>query len=143
MRSMLLAAACALTLAAPAWAADAVAGDWLVQNGEAKVKLGSCPGHADQLCGAIDWLKAPNDANGAPKRDVRNRDPALRARPIMGLTLISDFKRGQDGGWSGGRIYDPQSGKTYASKIHLNPDGTLKVEGCVMMVCQAQTWRRA
>ena len=43
----------------------------------------------------------------------------------------------------GGSIYDPQSGKTYDSKLSLNPDGTLKVEGCISIICQAQTWKPA
>lgn len=147
MRIMLLAAAAAVSIATaavtPVLAADPLDGEWLVQNGEAKVRLGPCPGHADRLCGVVDWLRAPNDAAGGAKRDVNNPDPALKTRPIMGLTLIADFHRDQSGRWTGGKIYDPRSGKTYASKLGLNPDGTLKVEGCVAMFCQAQTWRRA
>ena len=44
---------------------------------------------------------------------------------------------------TGGKIYDPNSGKTYDSKIGVNANGTLKVEGCVLVVCQAQTWKRS
>ena len=41
-----------------------------------------------------------------------------------------------------GKIYDPNSGKTYDSKISVNTNGTLKVEGCILVICQAQTWKR-
>lgn len=41
-----------------------------------------------------------------------------------------------------GKRYDPASGKTCDGKISLDANGALKVEGCVLMVCQAQTWTR-
>jgi len=28
-------------------------------------------------------------------------------------------------------------------QFRLNPDGTLKVQGCVMMICEAETWTRS
>jgi uncharacterized protein (DUF2147 family) len=95
------------------------------------------------MCGTVVWLKAPLDKAGRPVTDALNPDPSLRTRPVVGLQLIGDFKAERPGRWTGGRIYDPQTGRSYASKISLNPDGTLKVEGCVAVVCQAQTWKRA
>jgi len=142
MRPLLLAAIAALAVAAPALAADPVEGDWLVQNHEARIRIGPCPTLPEDLCGVIDWLRAPTDAAGAPKRDVHNPNPALRSRPLMGLTLIWDFRRDAAGRWGEGKIYDPKSGKTYDSKLDLNSDGTLKVSGCVLMFCQTQTWKR-
>lgn len=142
MRLML--AAAALTLAAmPALAADPVEGDWFNKDASARVKLAPCAGAADRLCGTIVWLKAPNDTAGKPKTDVNNPDAKLRGRGIVGLPFLRDFKRAEPGRWTGGKIYDPESGKTYDSKLKLNGDGTLKLEGCVLVVCQAQTWKRA
>ena len=46
------------------------------------------------------------------------------------------------GRWAGGKIYDPNSGRTYDSRISMQPDGALKVEACVAMICQAQSWSR-
>lgn len=139
MRPVLAAPLLALSLsliAAPALAADPVEGEWLTQAGNAKVKVGPCAGKPDRMCGVVSWLKTP----GA--KDANNPDPALRSRPVQGMTLIRDFKSAGAGKWTGGKIYDPQSGKTYDSKMRINADGTLKVEGCVLVVCQAQTWRR-
>jgi uncharacterized protein (DUF2147 family) len=138
MRALILAAGLALA-AAPALAADPVEGEWLTQEATAKVRIGPCPGKADRMCGAISWLKNPADAKAA---DSRNPDPKLKTRTILGLPLIRDFKPVAPGRWTGGKIYDPNSGKTYDSKISVRQDGTLKVEGCILMVCQAQTWRR-
>jgi uncharacterized protein (DUF2147 family) len=140
MRKSMLAAAALALLAAPAAAAEGVNGEWLVQGGSAKVRIAPC---GDKLCGLISWLKEPNLANGKPKLDLNNPDARLRARPIVGLPMLSGFSAAGPGRWTGGKIYDPESGKTYNSKLTLNPNGTLKVEGCVSVVCRGMTWTRA
>lgn len=139
MRALVL--ALGLTLAAaPALAADPVEGDWLTQTGTGKVRIAPCAGKADRLCGAIFWLKNPADQKAT---DVNNPEAKLRSRPILGLPMLYGFKAAGPGRWTGGKIYDPQTGKTYDSKLSINPNGTLKVEGCVAVICQAQTWKRS
>jgi uncharacterized protein (DUF2147 family) len=128
LHRLALAVTAALAMTTSAQAAAAVQGDWLTQSGSAKVRVAPCAG--GKLCGTVVWMKDP-------------LDPALRSRPVVGLQLIRDFRSAPGGGWSGGTIYDPNSGKTYASKLGLNPDGTLKVEGCISIICQAQTWKAA
>jgi uncharacterized protein (DUF2147 family) len=135
-RLLSLAAVLALGAAPAALAADAVEGTWLLPDGNSKVTIAPCPNAADRLCGVVSWLKS-----GAPK-DTNNPDASLRTRPILGLQVIRDVKPAGAGKWGGGKIYDPQSGKTYSSKITLTSNDKLKVEGCVMMVCQPQTWTR-
>jgi uncharacterized protein (DUF2147 family) len=134
-------AAALAALAGSAEAAGTVQGVWLTQTGSGKVRIAPC---GSKLCGTIVWVKNPMDkTTGKPQLDVKNPDPALRDRPIVGLQMIRDFKSVPGGRWAGGSIYDPDSGKTYASKLNLNPDGTLKVEGCIAIICQAQTWKPA
>ena len=130
-------------LGSTAYAADPVEGTWLVQAGTAKVRVAPCGGDKSKMCGVVVWMKTPNDKAGQPLKDVHNPDAAMRGRSIVGLTMIRDFKSAGSGKWAGGKIYDPSSGKTYGSKISVNPDGTLKVEGCITVVCQAQTWKRS
>lgn len=143
MRRLMLAAVALAFAAGPALAADPADGVWLVQAKDAKVRIGPCPGKPAQLCGDVIWLKTPNTPEGQPKHDEHNPDPKLRDRPIIGLMMIRDFHSVGSGRWEGGKIYDPHSGKTYNSKLRAAPDGTLKVDGCVMMFCQTQTWTRA
>jgi len=126
-------------IAAPAFAADPVEGEWLTQGGSGKVRIAPCAGKPDRLCGLITWLRDPGAAKA---RDTSNPEPGLRSRPLIGLPMIRDFRKAAPGRWTGGKIYDPGSGKTYDSKISINPNVTLKVEGCVLVVCQAQTCRR-
>jgi uncharacterized protein (DUF2147 family) len=138
VRTALLAAGL-LLLAGPAFAADPVEGEWLTPDSGSKVRIGPCPEKPDLMCGVVSWLP-PAKANDL---DKRNPNAALRNRPIVGTPTVMGFKRAAPGRWTGGKLYDPASGKTYNGKISANPDGSLKVEGCVLMVCQSQTWKRA
>lgn len=139
MRHLIIAAGLALASATPVLAADAVVGDWLTESGSGKVRIAPCPARPERMCGTLFWLRNPADAKAT---DNNNPDPALKKRPILGLPMIRDFKPAAPGRWTGGKIYDPNSGKTYDSKLSVNPNGTLKVEGCILVVCQAQTWRK-
>jgi uncharacterized protein (DUF2147 family) len=137
MRSAVL-AFCLLFVGARAFAAGGVEGEWITSETGSKVRIGACPNQAQEICGVVSWLPPAN----AKDLDKKNPDAALRNRPILGVTTVSGFRQAAPGKWTGGKLYDPGSGKTYKGKISLNPDGTLKVEGCVLMVCQAQTWKR-
>jgi uncharacterized protein (DUF2147 family) len=143
MRRLLLILAPLAIVAGAAFAREPVEGDWLIQDGSAKVRIAPCASHADQMCGSIIWLKDPNDSAGRAKLDNANPDATLRARPMLGLLMIRDFRSSESGRWNSGKIYDPGSGKTYDSKLKLNSDGTLNVAGCVLIICQSQTWKRA
>jgi uncharacterized protein (DUF2147 family) len=136
MRHLALAATLALA-ASPALAADPVEGDWLTQSGNARVHVGRCAAKQDLMCGTIIWLRDP------AMHDAANPDATLKTRPLLGALLIWDFKAVGAGAWTGGKIYEPATGKTYDSKISINPDGTLKVEGCILVLCKAQTWKRS
>jgi uncharacterized protein (DUF2147 family) len=139
-----VALAAALGVAHPARAAgDPTFGDWLTEAKNGKVRIGPCAGNPAEACGVLIWAVPPADAPPGPLHDAKNPDPALRARPLLGVAIISDFHRGADGQWTDGKIYEPDSGKTYKSKMAVAPDGTLKVSGCVMVLCKTQTWTRA
>ena len=42
----------------------------------------------------------------------------------------------------GGRAYDPKSGQSYRSSLKLEPDGSLKLTGCVLFICESRRWTR-
>ena len=125
-----------LSLAATAEAAE-VTGNWITQDRSAVVAITRC---GAGLCGTV--AKILIERPGYSKSDVRNPDPKLRDRPIQGLRILSGFTR-EGGRWQGGRIYDPKSGRSYASKLSLNPDGALNVSGCISVFCKTQRWTRA
>ena len=114
-------------------------GMWMTEGGKSRIEILDCDG---KLCGRIVWIAEPNNEDGSPKRDIENDDPALRDRPILGLELLTGFSDDGDGEWTGGRIYNPEDGETYRSKLELRGPNALKVSGCVLFFCQGQIWTR-
>jgi uncharacterized protein (DUF2147 family) len=80
-----------------------------MSDGKVTVKVATC---GEQLCGKIVALKKPLDKHGRPKVDKENPNPALRKRPVIGLSLLEDMKPSGDGKWEGA-IYNPDDGRTY------------------------------
>jgi uncharacterized protein (DUF2147 family) len=124
-------------------ASDPAFGDWITQAKDGKVRVGPCEADAAEACGALISFKLPPGTPPGPPHDAHNPNAALRARPLQGLPIVTGFRREAPGRWVDGRIYDPNDGKTYRSKMNVASDGTLKVAGCVLMFCQTQTWTKA
>jgi uncharacterized protein (DUF2147 family) len=126
-----------LFVGSAAHAAPNIVGDWITEDRSAVITISRC---GSSVCGRIGraLVNKPN----FPKTDVHNPKPQLRGRPLIGLQILSGFIATADR-WDNGRIYDPESGKTYRSRLKLNPDGSLKVSGCIAFICQSQRWTRA
>jgi uncharacterized protein (DUF2147 family) len=123
-------------------AADPVMGEWLNADGEGKVRIEPCRDAPAKACGVITWLKTPRQETGGVVRDLHNPDPGLRNRPVIGILVIRGMKPAGPGRWSGGRLYDPETGGSYRGRLTA-AGGVLKVEGCLLVVCRTQTWTRA
>jgi uncharacterized protein (DUF2147 family) len=121
---------------------DPAQGVWLTAEGDAQVRIAPCADQADQLCGTIVWLKDPVDERGQPVRDVHNPKPELRSREILGLKLIHGLRRKGAGHWTGGQVYDSDNGKSYRAGIRVTGQGALRIEGCLLLFCSGETWRR-
>jgi len=125
---------------AKAQAGGEMAGIWLTQAGDAKVRVSKCGGG---ICGVVIWLREPiNPATGKPQVDDKNPNPALAKRPMIGLALFSGMKASGPNKWSG-QIYNADDGKGYASSISVAGPDTLKVEGCVGSLCGGESWTRS
>jgi uncharacterized protein (DUF2147 family) len=96
------------------------------------------------LCGKLVWFKWPNDAQGLPLIDVKNPDPALRTRPLLGLTVLDGLHRTGENTWEGGNIYDPDDGATYTASMSMLEDGSLQVRAYVLLPVLGKTffWTR-
>ena len=131
-----------LLSAAPAAAQGATpSGIWLHANGRIRVEIVPC---GDRLCGKLVWFKWPNDLAGLPLVDVRNADPRLRARPLLGLTVVQDLRRTGENTWGDGRIYNPDDGVDYRATMSIEADGTLHVRAYVLIPLLGKTfvWTR-
>lgn len=121
---------------------DAVIGEWATEGYGSRVVIAECDDPSKgEVCGTVTWLWDPVDPDGNPKVDSKNPDPERRARPIVGIEILSGFDRDDDK-WGGGRIYNPEDGNSYRSKMRPIADDVLEVKGCVLFVCQKQIWRR-
>jgi len=133
MKASLLACAIAL-LAVPAMASPVPAGLWRLDGGKAQVRISDCGG---SLCATLAGLRKPNDKAGRPKRDKLNPDPALRGRPVIGLSLVTGMRF--DGARWTGRFYNPDDGRTYAGSITARGSSRLDLKGCFIgLLCKTR-----
>jgi uncharacterized protein (DUF2147 family) len=120
------------------WSAAASAspmdGLWLTDDHKGVVRIGPCGGH---ICGWI--VRVLDHGPNVPTHDVNNPDANLRGRTILGMPVLTGF----DADGSGGRAYDPKSGRSYRTTLSLAGDGALTVTGCVAFIlCQSMRWTR-
>ena len=64
-------------------------------------------------------------------------------KPMLGLVIMRDMKW-QGDQYSGGRILDPNKGKSYHLNMHLVDGNTLKLRGYIgfPLIGRTQTWLR-
>ena len=66
----------------------------------------------------------------------------MRSRRVKGLYVLEGYHGGPQH-WTGGRVYDPQSGdESSDTTLDLARDGTLEVKGCRFAICRTEIWRR-
>jgi uncharacterized protein (DUF2147 family) len=83
-------------------------------------------------------------ANDRPDRRCTACTDSRKDQPILGMTIINDMKKDGDD-WDGGQILDPENGKLYKCKMHLEDGGQkLVVRGYigVSLLGRSQTWIR-
>lgn len=128
MRHLLLALALG-GIGVGAAVADPAHGLWQTERGEdggyLHVAIAPC---GSAVCGTI---KGAFDDAGT----------AAAGYEHMGKNIIWDMGAKGEGAFAGGRIWAPDSGKTYRSKMQVSGDA-LKVSGCVGPICRSQTWTR-
>lgn len=61
---------------------------------------------------------------------------------ITGLVIIRNLKK--DGTkWTGGKVLDPENGKTYDCQIWLDKSGNLIMRGSILFIGRKQIWKPA
>jgi len=116
-----------------------VVGTWLTGDGDGWVEISRVN---DSISGRISG--SPNDDPERSKIDDKNPDPALRGRKLLGLELFAGFHFDGDDRWIDGKIYDPNSGKTYRCIVTVVSEHKLKVRGYVGVpfLGRTETWTR-
>jgi uncharacterized protein (DUF2147 family) len=132
-------------------ASSSIIGTWISEAKDAKIEIYKC---GNKYCGKIVWMDAPYYAAedtegilGELKLDIKNPNPALRNRPILGLQILSDFAFSAANDWSGGKgkVYDPENGKTYSATMSLADPDHLYLRGYIIIPLFGRTavWTRA
>lgn len=117
-----------------------------------EVTIAVCP---EGFCGTLSKIIVPTEglteeeiaaANAMPVEsftDMRNPDPNLRSRPMLGLQILTLHYSDKPGIYDG-EIYNPQDGNTYSGYVELVSMDQVRLNGCVLynIVCQGEDWVR-
>lgn len=128
----------AVLLTATAAQASSVGGRWRTQMHGALVEIKECADRSP--CAFLVWID-PQKAGGVTQ-DLRNPDPALRSRPLVGTPILWGLKASRDG-WKGGRVYNPETGQIFKSSMQRISNDKLRITGCWGPLCRSEIWIRA
>ncbi len=111
-------------------------GSWKTSDNSI-IRVYACQG--SNLCARLVTVGPKDD----PKVDLNNPDAALRSRPLCGLTIGTGFAPDGASSAKDGKIYDPESGKTYSAQMQGDGD-VLKLHGYVgiSLLGRTETWHR-
>jgi len=132
-----LAFALMLAALAPA-SAEELIGTWLTQQGDAHIRVAKC---GNAVCGNVAWLRDAVTATGQPPTDIKNPNPSLRSRKILGIRIF-EMTQDASGSWTGG-IYNADDGQTYRGRLAPRGESELEVQGCAGSLCGSEVWSRA
>jgi len=124
--------------------ADSPVGTWQTiddHTGQPKALVQITQDSSGALDGKVIKGLGPNDQ---PERRCTACTDARKDQLILGMTIINDMKKVDDG-WDDGQILDPENGKIYKCKMHLEDGGQkLVVRGYigVALLGRSQTWIR-
>lgn len=136
LSALAMAALASGALVSGAQAQRSIDGTYVDSGGYVEITVGPC---GNARCGEITRIIRRKP--GEPTNDAHNDDPALRDRPILGITLLQDL-RWEDGAWRG-EVYNPEDGGTYRTEVRPSANGALEVKGCVAFLCRTRVWPAA
>jgi uncharacterized protein (DUF2147 family) len=94
------------------------------------------------LSGTVEKIVDP--AKQDSKCDECAGDDPRKGKPVIGMTILTDLKKESDTVWSGGKILDPNNGKSYNAKVTVIDGGRkLEMRGSILFIGRTQTWVRA
>jgi uncharacterized protein (DUF2147 family) len=125
--------------------AQKIAGVWWNDKKTSKIEVKEENG---KFIGTVIFINPEKYVNGEPEKDHQNPDVKLRSRSRLGLQILSGLKYyPSDKEWQGGRIYDPDNGKTYDCFAWFDKDpDVLSIKGYVVGIKwlgRSTKWTRA
>ncbi|MCE7060416.1 DUF2147 domain-containing protein [Dyadobacter sp. CY343] len=99
--------------------ADKVIGEWLSEEKDRRIEIYKS---GSEYFGRLIWSTELFESDGKTSRkDIRNNDEKLRDRNLQNINVLSNFIY-DSGMWDNGKMYDPQSGKTYNCLMKLRSE---------------------
>jgi uncharacterized protein (DUF2147 family) len=118
--------------------AEAILGEWLTPREENRPpgRIKFVRADDGTYTGIMTWATEP-------KKDVHNKDPKLRDRPLVGAVLMWHL-RYDDGEYVDGYVYNPEDGATYRMNAEVLGPDSLKVRGYlgISLFGQSKIWSR-
>jgi uncharacterized protein (DUF2147 family) len=95
---------------------------------------------AGVLSGKVEKIVNPEKQGEVCKECTDDR----KDKPILGMTIIRNAKKADDGTWEGGEILNPEEGKVYRLRLRpLDAGKRLEVRGYFGPFFKTQYWIRA
>ena len=93
------------------------------------------------LIGRVEKIADPT------KQDARCDEctDERKGKPVIGMTIVRNVKKGEGRVWEGGDILDPNNGKVYRVRLTLAEDNkSMTVRGYIgtPLLGRTQTWQR-
>ena len=94
------------------------------------------------ISGAVEKILDP--AKQDSKCEECAEDDPRKGKPVVGMTVLTGLKKEGDNVYAGGRILDPNNGKSYNAKVTVIEGGKkLEMRGSILFIGRTQTWIRA
>ena len=129
---------------------DRIIGQWVMPDGSALIEVYPVNDtYSVRIVQLRESRFTPADSVdssfiGKPRVDIHNPDSDLQQQSLQGLVIARELEF-NDGKWSGGKIYDPGSGKTYRCSLEWVDGDFLRVRGYIGLSLFGRTmyWQRA
>jgi uncharacterized protein (DUF2147 family) len=117
-----------------------------------EITIAACP---EGFCGTLSKIIVPSEGLTAEElaaaqamdpatfTDIRNKDPELRDRPMLGLQILTLLPSTKPNIYDG-EIYNPEDGNTYSGYVEMTGPDMARLNGCVLfnVVCKGEDWAR-
>jgi uncharacterized protein (DUF2147 family) len=126
-----------------------VAGVWRTKLAS-EVTIAPCPegycGYLSRVVVTKDMLQPGENIDDLEPKDypdVRNKDPKLRKRPLLGLKILTLEVGRKSPEHYDGHVYNPEDGNTYPGSVDMLGNDRLRLRGCALVVlCRDEDWVR-
>jgi uncharacterized protein (DUF2147 family) len=115
---------------------SSILGNWLSESKDGIIQISQVVGATYQ--GRIIGGNHPG------RLDEKNPDTTLHSRALRGQVILRNLHYDGDGKWSGGAIYEPDTGRTYKCLVEVITPDSIKVRGFIgiSLLGKSQTWTR-